>query len=197
VPGLLGKLTAGARVADIGCGHGVATLLVGRYWPASTVVGYDRHEASIAVARAKAIEAGSPGNVSFRVANAAEFGPADAGSAQFDVVVYFDALHDLGDPQAALRRAYASLGEGGIVVAVEPWSTDRLDDGIGNPLVRVNYAASTALCTPGSLSQPGAYGLGTQGGPQRRLDLIAEAGFADVTVAADTGFNLVVTGVKR
>jgi hypothetical protein len=192
VPGLVDKLTAGARVADVGCGHGVATLLVGQHWPASTVVGFDRHEASIAVARAKTVEAGSPANVSFRVADAAEIGPGP-----FDVVVFFDALHDLGDPPAALRRAYASLGEGGIVVAVEPWSTDRLSDGIGNPLVRINYAASTALCTPGSLSQPGAYGLGTQGGPQLRLDLLAEAGFDTPVVAADTGFNLVMAAVKK
>jgi SAM-dependent methyltransferase len=189
---LVDKLTAGARVADVGCGHGVATLLVGEHWPASTVVGFDRHEASIAVARAKAVEAGSPANVSFRVADAAEFGPGP-----FDVVVFFDSLHDLGDPPAALRRAYASLAEGGIVVAVEPWSTDRLSDGIGNPLVRINYAASTALCTPGSLSQPGAYGLGTQGGPQVRLDLLAEAGFDTPAVAADTGFNLVLAAVKK
>jgi hypothetical protein len=192
VPGLVDKLTAGARVADVGCGHGVATLLVGQHWPAATVVGFDRHEASIAVARAKAVEAGSPANVSFRVADAAEFGPGP-----FDVVVFFDSLHDLGDPPAALRRAHESLVEGGIVVAVEPWSTDQLADGVGNPLVRINYAASTALCTPGSLSQPGAYGLGTQGGPQVRLDLLAEAGFDTPVVAADTGFNLVIAAVKK
>jgi 2-polyprenyl-3-methyl-5-hydroxy-6-metoxy-1,4-benzoquinol methylase len=118
--------------------------------PASTVIGFDRHEPSVAVARAKATEAGSPSNVSFRVAGAAALG-----SGTFDVVVFFDALHDLGDPQAALRHAYASLAEDGIVVAVEPWSTDRLDDGIGNPAVRVDYAASTALCTPGSPRTPG------------------------------------------
>jgi SAM-dependent methyltransferase len=192
VPGLVEKLGSGARVADVGCGHGVASLIVGHEWPASVVTGFDRHEASIAVARAKAIEAGSPANVSFAVADAAEFGPGP-----FDVVVFFDSLHDLGDPPAALRRAYESLTEGGIVVAVEPGSTDRLEDGIGNPVSRLNWAASTALCTPGSLSQPGAYGLGTQGGPAKRLDLLTRAGFADAVLAADTGFNLVVAAVKR
>jgi SAM-dependent methyltransferase len=192
VPGLMDKLTAGARVADVGCGHGVATLLVGSRWPASTVVGFDRHEASIKVARAKAIEAGSPANVEFRVADATAFGPDP-----FDVIFFFDSLHDLGDPPAALRQAYASLADGGILVAVEPWSVDRLEDGIGNPIVLMNYVASTALCTPGSLSQPGAYGLGTSGGPQRRLDLLAEAGFDTPVVAADTGHNLVFAAVKN
>jgi hypothetical protein len=96
VPGLVERLERGARVADVGCGHGVADLLIGRRWPASTVTGFDAHEASIAQARAKAIEAGSPDNVSFRVADAAGFGPGP-----YDVVVFFDSLHDLGDPPCA------------------------------------------------------------------------------------------------
>ena len=186
VPGLVDKLAAGARVADAGCGHGVATLLVGQTWPASTVTGFDNHVPSIAAARANAVSAGSPANVTFRV------GDSGALAGEFDVVVYFDSLHDLGDPRAALRAAYDSLAEGGLLVAVEPWSADDFTTVIGNPLVRANYNASTVLCTPGSLSQPGAYGLGTQGGPAKRLALLAEAGFADPVVAADTGFNLVL-----
>ncbi|MGK5682027.1 class I SAM-dependent methyltransferase [Actinoplanes sp. URMC 104] len=184
VPGLVEKLEAGARVADVGCGHGVASLLVQQTWPASTVTGFDSHEPSIAVARANALEAGSP--VTFRVADAAAI------TGEFDVVVFFDSLHDLGDPPAALRAAYESLSEGGLVVAVEPWSADDFTTVIGNPVARANFNASTALCTPGSLSQPGAYALGTQGGPGKRLQLLAEAGFTDPVVAADTGFNLVL-----
>jgi hypothetical protein len=191
VPGLVEKMEQGARVADVGCGHGFASLLVGRTWPASTVTGFDHHAPSIATARAKAIEAGDPANVSFQVADSASLG-----AGQFDVVVYFDALHDLGDPVASLRAAHGSLAEGGIVVAVEPWSSDSLADGIGNPMVRTNFAGSTALCTPGSLGQPGAYGLGTQGGPAKRLALLAEAGFENPVVAADTGFNLVLAATK-
>lgn len=188
VPGLVAKLEAGARVADVGCGHGVATLLMAQNWPASTVTGFDNHEPAIATARANAIEARS--TASFRVAEAAAIeGP-------FDVVVFFDSLHDLGDPPAALRAAYASLDEGGLVVAVEPWSADDFTTVIGNPVARANYNASTALCTPGSLSQPGAYGLGTQGGPAKRLRLLAEAGFRDPVVAADTGLNLVLAAGK-
>jgi SAM-dependent methyltransferase len=195
VPGLLEKLAAGATVADVGCGHGFATRLIASTWPASTVVGFDFHEPSVATARAKAIEAGSPANVSFHVADSRDL--AASGEGPFDVVVYFDSLHDLGDPPAALRAAYDALADGGILVAVEPWSADRFEDTIGNPMARTNYAASTALCTPGSLSQPGAYGLGTQGGPTQRVELIAAAGFENAGLAADTGFNLVLTGTKR
>jgi SAM-dependent methyltransferase len=192
VPGLVEKLTAGARVADVGCGHGFASRLIGQTWPASTVTGLDFHAPSIATARAKAIEADGPANVSFRVADSADI----AAHGPFDVVVFFDSLHDLGDPPAALRAAYDALAPGGILVAVEPWSADRFTDTIGNPMARTNYAASTSLCTPGSLSQPGAYGLGTQGGPARRIELIDRAGFAGAALAADTGFNLVLTGTK-
>jgi SAM-dependent methyltransferase len=191
VAGLVDRLRAGARVADVGCGHGVATLLMARTWPASVFTGFDFHEPSVAVARARAIEAGSPENVSFRVADAGEIGPGP-----FDVVVFFDSLHDLGDPPAALRRAYEVLTEGGLVVAVEPWSADRLEDAVGNPTARIDYSASTSLCTPCSLAQPGGYALGTQGGPARRLRLLAEAGFSAPAVAADTGFNLVLAAVK-
>jgi SAM-dependent methyltransferase len=129
--------------------------------------------------------------VTFQVADS-----ADLGDGTFDVVCFFDALHDLGDPEAALRAAYDRLAPGGIVVAVEPWSTDRVADAIGNPIVRLGFAGSTALCTPTSLSQPGAYGLGTAGGPAKRVTLVTAAGFENAGVAADTGHNLVVTGVK-
>ncbi len=192
VPGLVAKLESGARVADVGCGHGVATMLVGRTWPASTVAGFDHHEPSIATARARAIEAGSPVNVTFHVADSAGIGAAGP----YGVVVFFDSLHDLGDPPAALRAAYDALTDGGLVVAVEPWSADDFTATIGNPVARANFAASTALCKPGSLSQPGAYGLGTQGGPAKRLELLAAAGFEHPIVAADTGFNLVLSASK-
>ena len=74
---------------------------------------------------------------------------------------------------SVLRRllpAWKLLTPGGIVVAVEPWSTDRFDDSIGNPIARLDYAISTSMCTPTSLARPGGYGLGTSGGPTRRLE---------------------------
>ncbi len=159
IDGLVGKLADGARVADIGSGHGAATLLMAQAWPRSTFTGFDLDERAIAVARSRATAAGAPATVGFTVADAAGFGPGP-----YDVVTFFDALHDLGDPVAVLRRAHDLLTPGGIVVAVEPWSTDRLDDSIGNPIARLNYAISTSMCTPTSLAQPGAFGLGTSGG---------------------------------
>ena len=159
-----------------------------RHWPPSRFLGFDLDEPSVAVARSRAREAGGAANVEFAVADAAGFG-----SGPFDVVVFFDALHDLGDPAAALRRAHDQLTPGGIVVVVEPWSTDRLEDGIGNPVVRINLAVSTSMCTPTSLAQPGAYGLGTGGGPRRRLELLTDAGFLGAHVAVDTRQNLVLT----
>jgi SAM-dependent methyltransferase len=196
VEGLVARLDAGVRVVDVGCGHGAATLLMAETWPNSTFVGIDVHTPSIAVARCRALEAGAGDNVSFRVADATDFGNGAAGRGAWDVVVFFDALHDLGDPPAALRHAHTLLAEGGTVIAVEPWSTDRLEDSIGNPSVRIDVACSTSVCTPCSLHQPGGYGLGTQGGPTRRLQLLTEAGFQDATLAADTGFNLVLAGTR-
>ena len=191
VDGLVERLDDGASVADVGCGHGAATLIMARTWPRSEFVGFDVDEPSIAVARSRAADGGTPSNVAFRVAEA---GVLDAGP--FDVVTYFDALHDLGDPVAALRRAHALLAPGGIVVVVEPWSTDRLEDGIDNPIARIDFAISTSLCTPTALAQAGGHALGTCGGPTRRVRLLAEAGFVGARVAADTGQNLVLTAAK-
>jgi SAM-dependent methyltransferase len=187
VEGLVERLESGARVADVGCGHGQSSLQVARHWPACTVTGFDVHKRSVLTARAAAIEAGVDDRVGFVVADAAEIGPGP-----FDVVLFSDALHDMGDPPAALRRAHEVLADDGILVVVEPWSLDRLVDGIGNPSVRIDYAISTSVCIPGSLAQPGAYGLGTQGGPTVRLRLLSDAGFRDPVLSADTGANLVL-----
>ena len=155
VDDLVGKLADGARVADIGCGHGAATLVMSQAWPRSTFTGFDLDERAITVARSRAMDAGAAATVSFKVADANGFGPGP-----YDVVAFFDALHDLGDPIAVLRRAHELLTPGGIVVAVEPWSTDRLDDSIGNPIARLDYAISTSMCTPTSLAQPGGLRAG-------------------------------------
>ena len=188
IDSLVGKLAGGARVADIGCGHGAATLLMAQAWPQSAFTGFDVDDRAITVARSRAIQAGASDGVTFAVSDATDFGPGP-----FDVVTFFDALHDLGDPVAVLDRAYELLRPGGIVVAVEPWSTDRLDDSVDNPIARLNFAVSTSMCTPTSLAQPGGYGLGTSSGPARRLELLAGAGFIDARVAIDSGQNLVLT----
>ncbi|HSK61800.1 MAG TPA: class I SAM-dependent methyltransferase [Actinomycetospora sp.] len=191
VDGLVERMEAGARVADVGSGHGLSTLQMATHWPRSVLTGFDIDHASVLTARAKAIELGAGDHVTFVTADASDIGPGP-----FDVVTFFDSLHDMGDPPAALRRAHDVLTEGGIVVVVEPWSLDRLEDGIGNLSVRIDFSCSTSLCTPGSLGQPGAYGLGTQGGPERRRRLLVDAGFADARLVADTGANLVLAATK-
>ncbi len=192
VEGLVDRMEAGARVADVGSGHGLSTLQMAAHWPRSVLRGFDLDPGSVLVARAKAIEAGAGDNVAFVNADARDIGPGP-----FEVVTFFDSLHDMGDPPAALRRAHDVLVDGGIIVVVEPWSLDRLEDGIGNPSVRIDYSCSTSLCTPGSLGQPGAYGLGTQGGPSRRIQLLVDAGFTDASLRADTGANLVFSARKQ
>ncbi len=190
VDGLVPRLEAGARVADVGCGHGLSTLQIASRWPAGTVTGFDLHRPSVVMARAKAVEA-RVGNVAFHVADAADIGPGP-----FDVVVFSDSLHDMGDPPAALARAREVLVDGGTVVVIEPWSVDGLTDGIGNPSIRIDYAISTSVCTPTALAQHGGHAIGTQGGPTLRLKLLADAGFRDPVLATDTGANLVLAATR-
>jgi SAM-dependent methyltransferase len=185
VDGLVERLEAGIRVADVGCGLGAATVLLAEAFPRSTFVGIDYHEESIRQARAAAEEAGVADRVVFQVADAASYeGP-------FDLVCFFDAVHDMGDPVGALSHARAALAPGGQVFAVEPFATDRLEDSLGDPVALTYYAASSALCVPNSISQ-GGDALGAQAGPARLTRAFEEAGFASAQVAAETPYNLVL-----
>ena len=159
--GVVAKLEAGALVADVGCGHGASTILLAEAFPASHFVGIDYHADSIATARKRAGEAGVDDRVRFEVAGAADF--AGAG---YDLVAFFDAFHDLGDPLAAARHAAKALAPGGTVMLVEPLAGDTVEENL-NPIGRLYYGFSTLVCTPGSLSQPGRAGLGTQAGEAR------------------------------
>jgi hypothetical protein len=124
--------------------------------------------------------------VRFEVAGAAEY---DGGG--YDLIAFFDALHDLGDPLAAARRAREALTEGGVCLVVEPYANDRIEDNL-NPVGRLCYGFSTLVCTPGSLSQPGRAGLGTQAGEATLAKVLTAAGFGSVRRAAETPFNLVL-----
>lgn len=184
--GVEAKLRAGARVADVGCGHGASTVLMAQAFPASTFEGTDVHPESVEVARRRAEEAGVADRVRFEVASA-----ADTPARGYDLVTVFDALHDMGDPLGAARSIRAALEGDGTLMVVEPLAGDRIEDNF-NPLGRLRYGFSTLVCTPGSLSQEGRAGLGTLAGPARLTGVIAEAGFGTVREAAATELNIVL-----
>jgi 2-polyprenyl-3-methyl-5-hydroxy-6-metoxy-1,4-benzoquinol methylase len=184
--GVEDKLRRGARVADVGTGHGMPLILLAQAYPNATFDGYDDHPASIEVARRRAAEAGVEDRVRFQVAAASEL-PA----AGYDLVTCFDALHDMGDPAGAARRVREALASDGTWMVVEPLAGDRVEENF-NPLGRLRYAFSTLLCTPASLSQDGRAGLGTLAGEARLAEAISDGGFRSVRRAAETPFNLVL-----
>jgi ubiquinone/menaquinone biosynthesis C-methylase UbiE len=179
------KLTAGARVADIGCGHGASTTLMARAFPNSTFTGSDYHEGSISQARKRAAEAGLGGQVSFDVASAQTF---DGGP--YDLVTSFDCLHDMGDPLGAARHVRQQLAADGTWMVVEPYAGATVADNL-NPVGRVYYSFSTFLCVPSALSQEGGYSLGAQAGEEAIRRLTADAGFTGFRRVAETPFNIV------
>ncbi|EWY41661.1 SAM-dependent methyltransferase PhcB [Skermanella stibiiresistens SB22] len=183
--GVVEKLERGARVADVGCGHGVTTALMAKAFPRSTVIGFDNHRGSIERASQR-IGTGAGGNLSFEVSGASGF----PGSG-YDLVTMFDCLHDMGDPVGAAAHALRSLSPDGTLMLVEPFAHDRLEDNL-NPVGRVYYAASTMICTPASLAQEVGLALGAQAGEARLTEILTRAGFGSVRRAAETPFNIVL-----
>jgi 2-polyprenyl-3-methyl-5-hydroxy-6-metoxy-1,4-benzoquinol methylase len=189
IPALEGveeKLRSGAKVADIGCGHGISTVLMAKAYPESSIHGFDYHEASIERAKQIAEAEGVGGNTEFAVANAKDF----PGSG-YDLVCFFDCLHDMGDPVGALRHVRDVITDDGTVMLVEPFANDSLSENL-NPVGRIYYAASTLVCTPSSLDQDVGLGLGAQAGEQRLGRVAAEARFTRFRRATETPFNLVL-----
>jgi 2-polyprenyl-3-methyl-5-hydroxy-6-metoxy-1,4-benzoquinol methylase len=183
--GVDAKLTAGARVADVGCGLGSSSVLLAKAYPNTTVVGSDYHGESIELARKKAAEAGVADRVGFEVATAQTF----TGTG-YDLVTMFDCLHDMGDPLSAARRIREALAPDGTWLLVEPNASDTVEDNF-NPVGRLYYSGSTFLCVPNSLSQPGGYALGAQAGESAVRQVLTDAGFTRIRRAAQTPFNLV------
>ncbi|MBG0817139.1 class I SAM-dependent methyltransferase [Planomonospora sp. ID82291] len=176
------RLTAGARVADVGCGYGVTTILMAQAYPASAFEGYDYHDVSIERARRAAEAAGVSGRARFTVCAATEI-PAGG----YDLVCTFDALHDYGDPVGAARRIREALGGGGTWLLVEPAAGDRVQDNL-HPVGRMFYAASTYMCVPNAVSQGGS-AMGAQAGGRAVRAVLEEAGFTDVRLVASTPVN--------
>ncbi|WP_312160549.1 methyltransferase domain-containing protein [Phenylobacterium sp.] len=183
--GVEGRLKAGARVADVGCGHGASTVLMAKTYPNSRFYGFDYHGPSIERAREAAREAGVEDRVTFEVASAKDFN-----GGAYDMVAIFDALHDMGDPVGAARHIRESLAPDGTWLLVEPFANDELADNL-NPFGRIFYSASTMICTPASLSQEVGLGLGAQAGEKRLRQVAEDAGFTHFKRATETPFNLV------
>ena len=154
--GVVAKLEAGARVADVGCGHGASTILMAEAYPASTFVGFDAHGPSIEEARKHAADKGVGDRVTFEVGTALDF------PGTYDLVCFFDCLHDMGDPAGACRHVGESLDDDGTVLLVEPMAGDKVEDNL-NPVGAAYYGFSTLLCTPSSLSQDVGTALGRPG----------------------------------
>ena len=184
--GVEAKLKAGASVADIGCGWGASTILMAQAYPNSRFVGFDYHEASIDAARKAARKAGVMNRVTFQAAPAKSF-PGTG----YDLVAFFDCLHDMGDPVSAAAHVKQALAPDGVWMVVEPRAGDRLEDNL-NPVGRIFYAASTMVCTGTSLSQEVGMALGAQAGEGRLRDVLRQGGFTRIRRAAETPFNMVL-----
>lgn len=188
IPSLTGadeKLAHGAKVADVGCGFGVSTILMAKHYPNSKFFGFDIHDKSIEEARRLAASEGVT-NVQFEVAAAKDF-PGE----NYDLVTCFDCLHDMGDPAGAAKYIASKLTDGGSWMIVEPAAGDTLEHNL-NPLGRIYYGFSTQVCTPSSLSQEVGAALGAQAGEKLIRETIQPAGFGNVRRAAETPFNMIL-----
>src|SRR5579863_3725125 len=189
IPALEGvreKLARGGSVADVGCGHGASTMLMAKAFAKSHFCGFDYHSGSIEYARHIAGREGLLDQISFEVASAKSF-PSNGG---YDLVTFFDCLHDMGDPTGAAKHVLASLKPNGTWMIVEPFANDAPEEN-HNPVGRIFYSASTMLCTPASLAQEVGAALGAQAGEERIRDVVKAAGFTRFRRAAETPFNLV------
>ena len=186
--GVESKLKTGALVADVGCGYGSSTILMAKAYPMTSFVGYDYHEPSIEAARKAAREADVADRVQFKVAAASAMPQA-----KFDLLCYFDCVHDMGDPVGALTRARGALKPNGTLMIVEPYAGNVLEENL-TPIGRIFYGASTMLCTPSALAQDGAFALGAQAGEAAMAAVAREAGFSSFRRATETPFNIIYEG---
>lgn len=184
--GVTTKLEQGALVADVGCGHGHSTVLMAKAYPNSQFWGFDAHEGSIEIARRVATTAGVADRVSFEVAQANDYAARG-----YDLVCFFDCLHDMGRPIDAARHAKSALAADGTIMLIEPYAGDRVEDNI-NPVGRLYYAASTTMCCAHAISENGTHVLGAQAGVGQLETVLTSAGLGSVRRAAQTPFNLVI-----
>lgn len=187
IPGLIDKLNAGASVLDVGCGHGASLVTMATEYPNSRFTGIEPHPDSVKAAQSRLDEAG--------IADRCTLIETDAQSydGEYDLICFFDCLHDMGDPVGAAHHARSHLTNDGAVLLVEPFALDDRGANIANnPLAAMTYHASAMICTPTSLSQPVARGLGGQAGQRTLQAIMTEAGFSQLERRAETPFNLIL-----
>jgi ubiquinone/menaquinone biosynthesis C-methylase UbiE len=183
--GVVAKLRAGGKGADLGCGLGASTVLLAQAYPQSKFTGSDYHERSIELARKRAADAGVADRTQFEVAPAAGFSGTG-----YDFITTFDCLHDMGDPLSAARHIRSAIADDGTWMVVEPAAADDVSGNL-NPVGRVYYGFSAQLCIPNALSQPGGYALGAQAGEAAIRRIATDAGFTRFRRATETPFNIV------
>jgi 2-polyprenyl-3-methyl-5-hydroxy-6-metoxy-1,4-benzoquinol methylase len=184
--GVVGKLAKGAAVADVGCGHGHSTVLMAQAYTESRFWGFDAHEESIAVARQVAARAGVADRVTFEVAKADGYEQRG-----YDLICFFDCLHDMGRPVDAVRHAAEALAEDGTVMLVEPFARNRVEENI-NPIGRLYYSASSTMCCAHAIYEKGTHVLGAQAGPRKLEAVLKSAGLSTLRTVAETPFNLIL-----
>ncbi|HMF56759.1 MAG TPA: methyltransferase domain-containing protein [Pyrinomonadaceae bacterium] len=183
------KLKAGAKVADIGCGHGSSTVIMAKAYPDSRFYGFDNHEPSIETARERATDAGVGASVNFDAATAQDF-PGES----YDLITFFDCLHDMGDPVGAMKRAFEALAPDGTVLIVEPMAGNSVEENF-NPIGRTFSAASTLCCTSNSLAQNGP-ALGAVASEDKLRETVMAGGFTQFRRATETPFNRIFEARK-
>jgi SAM-dependent methyltransferase len=185
--GVAEKLERGGSVADVGCGHGASAVVLAQTFPKAHITGFDFHGASVETARSRAQEAGVTAQTTFEVADAKSY------PGTYDVICFFDCLHDMGDPVGIASYAREHLADDGTILLVEPFAIDgRAANIAGNPMAPLLYTASSTICTPNSLSQEVGLGLGAQAGEARLQQVFADAGFTHFRRVAETPMNLVL-----
>lgn len=184
--GVADRLQRGIKVADVGCGHGHSTVLMAQAFPKSRFWGFDTHEGSIETARKNATAAGVADRVTFERADAKAYPKRG-----YDLICFFDCLHDMGRPVEAASYAAEALAKDGTVMLVEPFAGDRVEDNIG-PVGRLYYAASTTMCVAHAISENGTHTLGAQAGKEQLGHVFEQAGFGHFRQAMQTPFNLIL-----
>ncbi len=180
--GIEGKLKAGGKVADIGCGHGSSTIIMAQAYPKSKFWGFDNHAKSVETARQRAQDAGVSDRVTFDVADANSYEDE-----QYDLIAFFDCLHDMGDPVGACKRANETLAPDGSALIVEPMAGNTVQENF-NIIGRTFSGASTLCCTANSMALGGP-ALGAVASEDAIRDTVLAGGFSQFRRATETPFN--------